>query len=98
MAIETFRATVGTTATLLYAHPKSEDVAGDYTSKAVDLCRTDPPPTKTVYVGGSAVSTTTGVRWSATPGVWHFDLEPGEALYAIVATGTEPIDVIVNGR
>lgn len=41
----------------------------------------------TMYVGGSAVATTSGIPVAAGKSI-SLDLEPGEVAYAIVASGT----------
>jgi hypothetical protein len=98
MAIETFRRTVTTAATLLYAHPSIDAPAGDWTSKKVTLINASGTPTE-VVLGGSSVTAATGARWGTGLGLTsEVELEPGEALYAIVASGTQNIDVLVNGR
>jgi hypothetical protein len=53
----------------------------------------------TVYLGPLGVTTANGFRWNqATDGPFSFDLEPREAMYAVVASGTQTLDLIGGGR
>lgn len=99
MAIETSRKTVGTTATLLYAHPLLKSSSdGDQAAKHVALINTSGVQAA-VVIGASDVTTSSGARWTVASGLsLSLDIEPGESLYGIVATGTQDIDVLVNGR
>lgn len=98
MSITTSRVSVGTSATLLYAHPQSAADAGDYNSKNVALLNVSAAPT-TVVLGPSGVTAANGARWIVEAGrTLSVAIEPGEALYGIVASGTQDVDVLVNGR
>ena len=46
--------------------------------------------TKVLYLGGTAVSTTTGLRLLKEES-YQFKLNPGEALYAISASGSHTV-------
>lgn len=49
-----------------------------------------------VYLGGSGV--TSGTGYPVTPGVeYSFDLQAGEAMYAIAASGTVVVPVLRTG-
>lgn len=99
MAIQTFRRTVTTAATLLYSHPAtSSSSEGDYPNKRVALI--NQAVTQTVVVlGTSAVTAATGARWTVEAGrTFSLEIEPGESIYGIVAAGTQDIDVIAGGR
>jgi len=50
----------------------------------------------TVYVGGSAVTTSTGFPVAAA-GSFSVDLDRGEGLWGIVATGTASVIVLSQG-
>jgi hypothetical protein len=50
----------------------------------------------TVYVGGSAVTTSTGFPVAAA-GSFSVDLDKGEGLWGIVATGTASVIVLSQG-
>ena len=50
----------------------------------------------TVYVGGSAVTTSTGFPVAAA-GSFSVDLDRGEGLWGIVATGTASVVVLSQG-
>lgn len=93
MAVEHTRVSVGTSATAVYAHPKASDSSsGDFTQKYVTLtCVAD------YVVGGAGVTAATGFRIAAG-GAFSVALEPGETLYAVVASGSQTVDVIANGR
>jgi hypothetical protein len=95
--VESFRRSVTTTATLLYSHTGAgPDV--DVKTKYVSLLNVDAAQV-TVNLGPSGVTTSSGARWiSALGRTLSIGLEPGESLYAIVGSGTQEIDVLVNGR
>lgn len=98
MAIETFRRSVGTSATLLYAHPSAAGDAGDYNAKNVALINVS-TSAATVVLGKSDVTAATGARWIVEAGrTLSVVVEQGESLYGIVASGSQDIDVLVNGR
>jgi hypothetical protein len=99
MAVTATRVSVTTSATLLYAHPRTaESEAGDHTAKHVSLINASASPA-TVILGPSGVTTGNGARWIVGAGVTlSLDLEVGESIYGIVASGTQDIDVLVNGR
>lgn len=99
MAIETYRRTVTTAATLLYAHPKtSSSSEGDFPNKNVSLINVSTTQAQ-VVVGPQGVTTANGARWTVEAGrVLSVVIEPTESIYAIVASGTQDIDVIANGR
>lgn len=97
--IEAFRRTVGTSATVLYTHPTTDPSSpGDYGTKRLALVNVSAAPA-TVALGASGVTAANGARWIVDAGrVLSVELEPGEALYGIVASGSQDIDVLVNGR
>jgi hypothetical protein len=97
MALQTFQRTVNNTATLLASAAASSDV-GDYKNVRVGLINVSATPT-TVYIGPAGVTTGNGARWIVEAGrTLSLELEPGEEVYGIVASGTQSIDVIVGGR
>lgn len=53
----------------------------------------------TVYLGGSDVTTANGTPCdTALIPSFGFDLEPGEKLYGIVASGTQEVRILRNGE
>lgn len=90
MATKTRAVTVTTTATRLDTTDETDSVSGSslvvYNNGSA-----------TVYVGGSDVTTANGLPVAASawgPGV---DLDPGEAWYGIVASGTVEVRVGEQG-
>lgn len=53
--------------------------------------------TESVYLGGEAVTTATGLEWATTDGSLSVDLKFREKLYGIVATNTQTLHVLENG-
>lgn len=54
------------------------------------------PTGSTVYVGGSTVTSATG--WPVAGGTTaSFDLEATDVLYAVVASGTAVVPVLIGG-
>lgn len=53
--------------------------------------------TSVVYIGGSTVTTATGTPIGPTSWGPGFDLQTGDGLYAIVASGTAEVRVIETG-
>lgn len=78
------RTTVGTTATLLVA---KDDINREIYIHAVS--------NTTIYLKDSTVTTSTGLVVEKDDGVLHVIIPVGESLYAIVATGTESVSVLL---
>lgn len=98
MAIAATRVSVTTSATLLFAHAKASGDAGDYSASNVVLINASAAPA-TVVLGPSGVASGTGARWIVEAGrTLALTVEPGESIYGIVASGTQDIDVLSNGR
>jgi hypothetical protein len=98
MAISAARVSVDTDATLLYEHPRASGDPGDYSAHSVALINTSVTPA-TVALGDDGVTAATGARWIVEAGrTLTLSIEPGEALYGIVAAGSQDIDVLVGGR
>lgn len=100
MAVSASRVSVGTTATLL-AENDAEVTPGssgdDWAARSFALL--PQAATGVVALGPAGVTTATGVRWDvALRPDFSIDLEPGEALYGIVASGTLDVDVLGAGR
>jgi hypothetical protein len=54
--------------------------------------------TTTIYLGGSAVTTSNGFRWTSSLGnTFNFALDAGETLYGVVTAGTVNLDVLGRG-
>jgi hypothetical protein len=86
---------VGTGATKLaenLSRDKSDDRTRIFTAINVTA-------TATIVLGPAGVTTATGLRWTTALGpVFDFELEPGEALYGVVASGSQSVDVIGGGN
>lgn len=87
MAIETAAVTVATTATAI-AVGGGEDRFSTITVKPAESGSAE------VYVGPAGVTTATGLPLG---GGISFDLQAGEALYGIVASGTVAVRVMEHG-
>jgi hypothetical protein len=85
MALTTSQVTVTTSSTLL--------VLGKTNPQHVHLHLHD--NTDNVYVGNSAVTTSTGLRLIKQDS-FEITLLPGNALYAIITTGTATVSVAVQ--
>lgn len=81
--------TVGVTATQL-SSPTDDNAAGH--SLVVKV----PAGGATVFVGGPGVTTTAGYPLAAGES-FSADLTPGDALFGIVATGTQAVNVLRVG-
>lgn len=90
MATKSRAVTVATTATRLDTTDETDSVSGSslafYNNGAA-----------TIYVGGSDVTTANGAPVPASSWSPGFDLDPGEALYGIVASGTVEARVLEGG-
>jgi hypothetical protein len=83
MPLSSSQVTVTTSPTLL--------VAGDTNPILVHLHLHD--NTDNVYIGNSAVTTSTGLRLIKQDS-FEISLAPGNALYAIITTGTATVSVV----
>jgi hypothetical protein len=96
MAISGARVSVTSTATLIAQNTKATTSEGDYASlRAVAKNMT---ASAAIFLGGSGVTTATGFQWDFTDGAFEFELEPGEGLYGIVASVTQTVHVLTEGR
>lgn len=91
MALTSVALTVNTTATLIIPAPNN----GSWEGLLVWMEVYNAGPT-TVYLGGAGVTTATG-RPVATGAAWSFPLSHGDALYGIVASGTQSV-IVAKGR
>ena len=98
MAITVSAPSVTTTATLI-----AQNAAGataDDQSNRTFMAKMWPTPAAgtVVYVGSdNTVTPATGWPWEAGDGAFPFDLEPGEALYGVMASGSQGVRVSVGG-
>ena len=95
MAVEHARVTVGATATLL-----STTVVQDTGLPVVRHTTSVQNPTgsgKTVYLGGAGVTSTDYGFALAEGSDWTTDLQPGEAMYGVVASATATVNVLRVG-
>lgn len=90
------RPTIATTATLIASNTVSDSSnAADYRAVSFLIKNIDGA---TVFLGGSGVTTANGFQWSPADGVLTIDLEPGESLYGVVASGTNVLHALQVGR
>lgn len=90
MALGNAQVSVGTTATLLSA-TETDDRSGSSIAVKVPS-----GAAAAVFVGKSDVTTATGFSVAVGESV-ALDLQPGEALYGIVASGTVTVHVLRSG-
>jgi hypothetical protein len=90
MAVSASRVTVGTTATLL-----SVGTGATYASSGRSVGVRNPGPS-TVMLGGTTVTASTGYELRSGESM-TIDIGSGEGLYGIVATGTQTVDVLLQG-
>lgn len=91
MAIDASSVTVGTSPTRLTSQSDA-DVNPWASSLAVAL----PAGGSTVFVGGPAVTTSTGFPLAAGSSL-ALDLAVGDEVYAVVASGTQTVNVLRSG-
>lgn len=89
MAVSSAQVTVGTTATLLTA------VEAD-TQAGSTLVITNASAVA-VFIGPATVTTTTGLSLAAGATLPRFELNAGESVYGVVATGTAAVHVLRTG-
>lgn len=95
MAVSSAQVSVGTTATLVASGETRESIyppghpSEEQRSVSVLLKRPGTPVD--VYIGGAAVTTANGFLWAAAEPPLEITLEPGEDLYAVVASGTQAV-------
>jgi hypothetical protein len=101
MAVSSSQVSVGTSATLVASgeirdsiyppgHPTEEN-------RTVSVRIKRPAGTTDVYIGGPGVTTASGYLWGGSEAPLDLILEPGEVLYAVVATGTQAVHVLRVG-
>lgn len=94
MAINGLRVTVGTTATLLTPTTFADAIKSN--QQGISLLVQN-PTTTTIFLGGLDVTTTTyGFALAANQSI-AVDLSADELLYAVVASGTQTVNVLRQG-
>lgn len=97
MAVTPSRATVTTSAVLLASNAATDPGEGDYRNRRFIIKNST--GTASVFLGGSGVTTATGLEWAPDDGpLGDIELEPGESLYGIVAATTQTVHVLRTGR
>jgi len=91
VAIYTSQTSVGTTATLI--GPMHSTMADNQAGGSVAFY--NPGPTA-VVIGNATVTTSTGLTL-ISGATFQADLQPGEVLYGIVATGTQTVQTLETG-
>lgn len=92
------RATAGTTATLLVENTKPSRSADESDWGALKARLQNLTGTASVFLGPAGVTTANGYEWTTAEGPLEVDLEPGEALYGIVAALAQTVHVLGQGR
>lgn len=64
----------------------------------IDGCTMHVHTQNTIYLGGASVTTSTGMRLDSAAGPFTLALQPGDAVYAIVATGTPTVTLLTVGN
>jgi hypothetical protein len=99
VAVATSRATVGVAAAVLVENTVNASASDNATRSYLLIPQVD---VGTVVLGppggGGALTTANGARWNLASGPLSIDLEPGEQLTAIVASGTVAVDIVSAGR
>lgn len=96
MAITAARVSVTSTATKIAENTAS---GGGADTATLSFVVKNVTATVTVYLAGAnTVTTANGFQWDALDGPLAVDLEPGEALWGIVATTTQVMHVLGGGR
>lgn len=97
MAVSVTQPSVTTSATLIAQNTAGDPGEGDYRTRRFrikNITGTGP-----VVLGGSAaVTAANGYSFAAADSPIVIELEPGEALYGIVAATTQVLHVIQHGR
>lgn len=98
MAITASRPDVTTAATLIAQNTAGDPGEGDYRSARFVIKNVT--STASLFLGPSGVTSSTGVQWDPADGSLSFELEPGESLYAILASAqpTQTLHVLKGGR
>ena len=81
---------IGTTPTLIVSHTASTGAPANYLAR-------NATGTATIYLGPAGVTTSTGFEWLSTDAPLSFALGVGEALYGVVASSTQNVDVLGQG-
>ena len=91
MSVYTSRPSVGTSAALLGPHQAAHNAMGNSCSVAIY----NPGPT-TVVIGNASVTTSLGLSL-VSGSTLQADLTDTEALYGVVASGTQTVHVLESG-
>jgi hypothetical protein len=95
MSLETYRATISSSAVLIYAHPKPHPAGPKEHNRAKRVTLINSTGTDIIYLGPSGVTAATGVRWDSAS--IELALEPSEEIYGITSVD-QAVDVFVNGH
>ena len=52
----------------------------------------------TIWLGGAAVSSSTGMRFDSSDGLSEIRLQPNDALYAVSNSGTQTVTLLTVGN
>lgn len=96
MAVAATRVDVTSTVTTVASVPAGDIEQADYRIRRYLI--KNKTATASVFVGGSGLTTGNGFEWEVGDGALVVDLEPGETLLAVVATGTQTLHVLQVGR
>lgn len=91
MAIYTSQTSVGTTATLI--GPLHSTMADNQAGGSISIYN---PGAVAVVLGNATVTTTNGFTL-ISGATFQADLQPGELIYGVVATGTQTVQVLETG-
>jgi hypothetical protein len=90
------RPAVTSTATLIAQNPRTSTSEGDFSSLRFIIKNIT--ASASIFLGGSNVTTGNGFQWDVADGALEIELEPGEALYGIVASASQTLHVLQSGR
>lgn len=97
MAVSVTAPVAGTSATLICQNTATDPGEGDYRTRRFRIKNVT--NSATVFIGGtSGVTVGNGYPFATTDLPVVIDLEPGEALYGIVAATPQTLSVMQHGR
>lgn len=101
MAVMSTRPAITTTVTLIATNDLADiaSIQGSHDWATRSFLIKNSTGTASVFLGDSDVTAATpAFEWTTTDGPLSIDLEPGEALYGIVAVTTQTLHVLRQGR
>lgn len=98
MSVVGTRVSVGTSPTKIYENAAPGATLREDDFRAINVLLKNLTATVTIFLGDSNVTVSAGYSWEAADGGLTTDLEPGEAIWGIVAAGSQSVAVLKQGR